>query len=67
MNKAILAIFYILLVSFCISYNTYALPELQLNILGGEYFEDFNGDGDVEDPFDESIVVMSPTFTLQAF
>lgn len=47
--------------------NSYAVPELQLNIPGGWYANDFEGDGSTEGVFDESMVTKSSNFDLQAF
>ncbi len=44
-----------------------AIPPLQLNIPGGIYVSDFNGDGLLDGPFDEGTSIKSPNFTLQAF
>ncbi len=45
----------------------FSLPELQLNIVDGTYYADYNGDGDTDDPFDEGMFIHGSSFTLQAF
>lgn len=47
--------------------SAYALPQLQLNIVGGTYVDDFDGNPLTKSPFDESIIIDDPVFTLQAF
>jgi len=47
--------------------NAYAIPELQLNIPGGIYVNDFDGDSSTVGPFDEGIVTNASNFNLQAF
>lgn len=61
-----------LVVTICLvlvmSINAYAIPELQLNILGGIYVDaDGIADNADDDPFDEGMFTSASSFTLQAF
>jgi hypothetical protein len=50
-----------------IASNAYAIPELQLNIPGGTYVSDFNGDGLLDNSLDEGMLTNASNFSLQAF
>lgn len=69
MFKLKLAILFIIAIvcSVLIVSPALAIPELQLNVPGGTYVSDFDGDGQLDGPLDEGMSTSSSNFTLQAF
>lgn len=65
MKKIIISICSILFL-FGVMPKAFAIPGLQIDIVGADYLNDFNGDGDTDDPCDEGVVATDSTFTLQA-
>ncbi|MFA5093589.1 MAG: choice-of-anchor N protein [Candidatus Omnitrophota bacterium] len=63
--RKLIQIFVLIGLTFVAS-NAYAIPDLQLNIPGGKYVYDFNGDGSIGGPFDEGIVTNASNFDIQA-
>ena len=66
MKKLAILISGILSLSLFVFPEAMAIPVLQLDIVNATYYEDFNSDGDNEDPCDKGVVTNDNTFTLQA-